>query len=171
MLLTRNILLAVVLATMLALLISFLPTEDMGTERHLAPVFQPVKQFQLDENNLVDVMSLFDTRLAISHVQWQNNNLFIDYRIDKEKPIYVEDMYADLFSTVKSAFTITSNVKGLYLRILYTDKGKSEVLIALSSERSESLLDRMGQVENKKEFLQNYTTISYGVLWKENLKK
>ena len=112
-----------------------------------------------------------DTRLAISHVQWQNNNLFIDYRIDKEKPVYVEEIYVDLFSALQSAYTLTSNVKGLYISVLYKDNGKNEVLIALSAERTKGLEEELAAVENKKEFLQTHTTITYGVLWKENLEK
>jgi len=170
MLMTRNLMVAVGLATMLALLISFLPTVDTDLEGHHTAVFQPATQFQLDEQNLVDVLSLFNTRLAISHVQWQNNNLFIDYKINKEKPVYVEEIYEDLFSTLQSAYTLTSNVKGLYISILYTDKGKNEVLIALSTERSNTLEDGLLHVEDKKEFLQKYTTITYGVLWKDNVQ-
>ena len=49
MIYTRNLIVAVGLATMLALLISFLPKVDREHERHLTPVFQPVKQFQLEE--------------------------------------------------------------------------------------------------------------------------
>lgn len=171
MLLTRNLMIAVGLATMLALVISFLPRVDTELANDHTAVFQPTKQYQLEEDNLVDVLSLFQSQLAISHVQWQNNNLFIDYRIDKEKPIYVDEIYEDLFSTLHSAYSLTNNVKGLYISILYRDKGKNEVLIALSAERSQKLVEELIQATNKKEYLQKHTTITHGVLWKESIQR
>ncbi|RKD25698.1 hypothetical protein BEP19_01795 [Ammoniphilus oxalaticus] len=170
MILTRNLIVAIGLATMLALVISFLPTVELDREQGHTAVFQPMKRYELKEDNFVNVLSSFDTRLPISQVKWQNDNLFINYRIDKEKPIYVEEIYDDLFSVLQATYTLTTNVKGLYVRILYTDKGEDEVLIALSSERSEELEAALGQSRQKKTFLQEYTTLSYGVHWKDNIQ-
>ncbi len=171
MLLTRNLFIAVLLGIMIAVVVSFLPMTDIGHEKQLAPVFQPFKPLVLKRDNIVDVLTLFETRLPLVHVQWQNDNLFVDYKVDKNKPIYVEDIYTDLYITLKSVYTLTSNVQGLYVRILYSEKGQNEVLIALSAERSGKLIDSLDSIKNKREFLQEHTTLSYGVLWQENFLK
>lgn len=171
MLLMRNLIIAMTIAIMFAGMLSLLSRADMEHEKLLAPVFQPVQPVVLKRDNLVDILTLFETRLPLVHVQWQNDNLFVDYKVDKNKPIYVEDIYTDLYITLKSAYTLTSNVQGLYVRILYTENGQNEVLIALTAERTGEIIDSLDRIKNKRDFLQEYTTLSYGVLWQENFLK
>lgn len=171
MLLMRNLVIAVTIAIMFAVTLSMVMMADVEHDKQLAPVFQPVQPFVLNRDNLVDIIALFETRLPLVHVQWQNDNLFVDYKVDKNKAIYVEDIYTDLYITLKSAYTLTSNVQGLYVRILYTEKGQNEVLIALSAERSGQLIDSLDTAKNKRDFLEEHTTLSYGVLWQENFLK
>lgn len=171
MLLTRNLLIAVMLASMLAVMLSIIPNSNVAQDRPYKPVFQTTQPMVLKDDNLVDILSLFPTRIPMAHVQWENNNLFIDFELDKDKPVYVDEVYDHLFSALESAYTLTNNINGLYIRIMYTEKGHNEVLIALSAERNEELVNHLGTVKNKKEFLQENTTLSYGVLWQENLRK
>ncbi len=169
--LARNLFFAIVLSTMLAFLLSSLPSNVEEQPLGLTPVFKPSKSIILKEENLVDVLSAFDTGLLLGHVKWENRNLFIDYKASMEKPIYVEDIYNDLFSVVKSAYLNVNNVEGLYVRVLYKEKGKDEVLIAVSAERTNLLLKALTETEDKKSFLQEYTTLTHGVLWKSKLQK
>lgn len=169
--LARNLFFAVILSTMIAFLLSTLPISEKEQQAGLAPVFKRVSPMTLQEENLVDILALFDTGLPISHVKWENGNLFIDYKAAMEKPIYMEDIYRDLFSAVSSAYLYTSNIEGLYVRVLYHEKGRDEVLVAVSAEKSDALLKALETVTDKKGFLQEYTTLSYGVLWKANMQK
>ncbi|MEW9669742.1 hypothetical protein [Ammoniphilus sp. 3BR4] len=169
--LARNIFFAVVLSTTIAFLLSVLPDSQKEQQAGFAPVFKRVSPMVLQEENLVDVLAMFDTGLPISHVKWENGNLFIDYKAAMEKPIYVEDIYKDLFSAVRSAYLYTSNVEGLYVRVLYHEKGRDEVLLAVSADKSDTLLNALESVTDKKAFLQEYTNLSYGVLWKANIQK
>lgn len=171
MLLMRNLVIAITIAITFASMLSLLKMADVVHEKQLVPVFQPMKPLVLKQENLVDILALFETRLPLVHVQWQNDNLFVDFKVDKNKPIYVEDIFTDLYITLKSAYTLTSNVQGLYVRILYTENGQNEVLIALSAERSEQMIDSLDSTKNKRDFLEEHTTLSYGVLWQENFLK
>ncbi|RXT13901.1 hypothetical protein [Ammoniphilus sp. CFH 90114] len=169
--LARNLFFAIILSTMLAFLLSTLPMNQYEQSAGLAPVFKAARPMALQEENLVDVLSMFDTGLPVTHVKWENRNLFIDFTVTMEKPIYVEDIYTDLFTTIRSTYLYTSNVEGLYVRVLYQEKGKEEVLIAVSAEKSDALLKALESTTDKKSFLHDYTTLSYGVLWKANFQK
>ncbi|WP_134698962.1 hypothetical protein [Ammoniphilus sp. YIM 78166] len=169
--LARNLFFAIVLSTMLAFLLSSLPPNVEEQQLGLTPVFKSTKPMILREENLVDVLSAFETRLALGHVKWENRNLFIDYKASMEKPIYVEDIYDDLFSVIKFAYLNVNNVEGLYVRVLYKEKGRDEVLIAVSAEKTNHLLKALTETEDKKSFLQEFTTLTHGVLWKTNFQK
>jgi hypothetical protein len=110
--LARNLFFAIVLSTMLAFLLSSLPSNLPEQQLGLAPVFKATKPIVLKEENVVDVLSTFETGLTLGHVKWENHNLFIDYKASMEKPIYVEDIYNDLFSVVRSSYLSVNNVEG-----------------------------------------------------------
>ncbi|HJV46555.1 MAG TPA: hypothetical protein VJ824_12620 [Bacillota bacterium] len=174
MLLTRNMIFAIFIASLLALSISYIPTISMNKEIKTAPVFKQAQPVILDKKNLVDIISMLQTHVSPTHVNWQNNNLFLDYKVDAAKPIYVDDIYEDLYDSLQAAYFLTSNVQGLYVRVIYNEKGKNEVLIALSAERTKDLLmgmEQISSIEEKKGFLNEFTTLSYGVLWKEKIQK
>lgn len=174
MLLTRNMVYAILLASLISLSMSFVPMANLTKEAKIATVFMHVHPVSLDKKNLVDIMASVQTHVPMSHISWQNNNLFLDYKVDSAKPIYTDDIYEDLYESLQTAYLHTSNVQGLYVRVIYNEKGKNEVLIALSAERSDTILDGLGQrssIQEKKSFLNEHTTLSYGVLWKEKIQK
>ena len=173
MLWARNIIIAVAISTMLAGLLSFLPRNAMNQEWGLTTVFKTITPVAMDQTNLVDLVSSMPLHHPISHVQWQNNNLTLDFEVGVEKPIYVDDIYEDLFTSLRSVFLRTKNVQGLYVRFTYIENGKSEVLIALSMEKSNEILNTMqniSDVDQMKDFLKAHTQLYYGVLWKEKIE-
>jgi len=120
------------------------------------------------------MITQMNTQMAITRVQWQNHNLSVDYKVTSEKPVYVNDIYEELYQSVYTAYLLTSNVQGLYVRVLYEEKGNEEVLIALSAERSNQLQEKLSSLSeemDKKALLHKLTNISYGVLWKEKIQK
>jgi hypothetical protein len=173
MLWTRNLFIAIAISTMLSGLLSFLPRITTNQEWGLTPVFKTITPMAMNRDNIVDLLSSMPLHHPITHVQWVNNNLTLDFEIGVEKPIYVDDIYEDLFTSLRSVFLQTNNVQGLYVRFTYVQNGKSEVLIAFSTEKSGEILNTMQSirdVDQMKDFLKGHTQLYYGVLWKEKIE-
>ncbi|MBP1933457.1 hypothetical protein [Ammoniphilus resinae] len=174
MVFTRNMFAALILSTLLAIMLSIFFQGSMQKNEMLQPVFKISQPIVLDQTNLVDIMTQVNSQMAITRVQWQNHNLSVDYKVTADKPVYVNDIYDELYQSVYTAYLLTSNVQGLYVRVLYEEKGNEEVLIALSAERSNQLLEELSSVsaeKDKKALLHKLTNISFGVLWQEKIQK
>jgi hypothetical protein len=172
LLIARNLFFAVFISTILSLMLSFLPSFTAVPKPESQSVFKSARINKLSTNNLVDVLSATAMHHNMKHVEWQNNNLFIDFKVDVDKPVYIEEIYEDLYSALNNNFRQISNVQRLYVRFVYESKGKDEVLIAMSSEKSKVQMEAMSKplnMEGKKAFLADNTELSYGVLWTEKL--
>jgi hypothetical protein len=171
MVLARNLFFVLFLSTTVAIMLSFLPTNHSTVDFRLTEaVFQPTKPIHLQQSNLVDLVANFVVEHELTHVEWQNQNLFVDFQVDLDEPIVVEQIYEDLYNTLSNVYLRTSNVKSLYIRFHYEKSGNKEVLIALSSDKSAELQEVLTQPRKmeKEEFLKKHTRISYGVLWVNN---
>lgn len=174
---SRNMFFAVFIATILALMLSFLPQTEWQSDRltHGVPVFQNEQENQaLSEANLVDVFSRFETRFPIRWIKWENGNLYVDISAPSGEDIESESVVDILYRLAKLCISNLNNVNEVNARILTFDNESSQVLVAMTAERvgdSSALawLANESDVSEKQRYLEQNFRLYYSELWKQKI--
>lgn len=170
----RGLFFAVFISVMLAMILSFLPTvelQDAMSEHGKAdleqPVFNTVKPIHLDESELVPYLKQLQLYYDFKKVQIDGNELFIDSKMTGDK-VSQELIYRDALQMVKETFHQTSNINKLYIRFILLREYQPALLVAVTSERSNELIQAIEKgikAEEMETFLKKFTKVDYGTGW------
>lgn len=170
----RGLFFAVFIAVMLAMIISFLPTVDLQdvmldqSEKDIEqPVFNTVEPIHLDEFELVPYLKQLQLYYDFKKVQIDGHELFIDSKMTSEE-FSQEHIYQDALQMVNKTFHQTSNINKLYIRFILLREYQPALLVAVTSERSDKLiqaLEKRLEPEEMESFLKKFTKVDYGTGW------
>lgn len=113
----RIILSSVLISTMIALIISYLPGHVLSFPANdEISVFQwkITRPIELTNENIVDFINDQTLHHQVRYVEWSNNRLSIDLTYSQ---LTSAEAYADFAYLVNSAFTQTDNVEYVLLRL------------------------------------------------------
>lgn len=170
----RGLFFATFIALMLATIISFLPTVDMqdvvlnSNERELEQtVFNAVEPIDLDESQLVSYLKQLPLYYDFKKAQIDRHELFIDSKMTTQE-FSQELIYRDAFQMIKDTFHQTSNIDKLYIRFILLREVQPALLVAVTSERSNELLQAIKnevELEEMEAFIKKFTKVDYGTGW------
>jgi hypothetical protein len=169
----RGLFFAVFISVMLAMIISFLPTvelQDAMLEQGkggLKPVFNTDEPIHLNESELVPYLKQLNLYYDLKKVQIDGNELFIDSKMTGGK-FSQELIYRDAVHMIKETFHQTSNINKLYIRFILLREDQPALLVAVTSERSNELIQAIEkgiEAEEMESFLKKFTKVDYGTGW------
>ena len=156
----RRLLAAVAFSTLLALLLSLIPTVGTLSPKEDVPVFQAAKPIVLSEHNLVDLFTFMQTHYNIKRVKWENRTLFVDIMVRPREDADLSVLYRDFYTVAYDAFRYTQNVQSLFFRVVEEPKesrGNSTLLVAIEAKRPADLKEWLPpeQVDNYSSYIAN----------------
>jgi hypothetical protein len=163
--LSKNLFFAVILFTLVAFMISFLPVSSwQGGEPDLPVFLQSMEDL---ENGLVHflVTTHFDQR--IKRVQLKNEELFLDFVNEGQFPEQ-EVVIRDLARFLSGTFDRFVDIKDIWVRVVFRDQGKERLLIGILASRDQykkEILNQDYPYEKLLQSMQDHFQISYGTLW------
>ncbi|MFY0543054.1 hypothetical protein [Brevibacillus sp. H7] len=133
----RNLLAAIVAASMLALLLSLVPTVTWKGED--VPTFQASRPVELTEQNVVDLFTLVPTHYNIKRVKWENQSVFVDFVVRPAQQVDLPLVYRDFYTLTYDLFHFTGNTKQIYFRLLEEEKpSTAKLLVAIEAKRTQT---------------------------------
>lgn len=136
------------------------------------PVLQPHVPVYLEESSLVTFLKQIPLIYQYKKVKIEKNELYVDLMWPQTtlEGAYQEAAYADALRLIRFMFTGTPNVEKVYLRFIGLQKGMPALIVAVSCERSQSLLSQLTQPEGTfkepKQILERYARLVYGTGWR-----
>lgn len=120
---------SVIIAVVIAVALSFLPTVDLSTDGDVA-VFQREHPSSLSDETLVDFLSLQTPSFAYRRAEWKapQSALLVEFSV-AEKP-GKRAIGEEWFRFARDVFQATNNVKTLICR-LYSDQGDTLATLEL----------------------------------------
>lgn len=129
-----------VLSVGIAMALSVLPQPDgngfPGAEQ---AVFRPEQPVRLTQDNLVDALVALPLKLDIARADVQQSALSVD--LFYHGGAGVQTIYRDLYEISRFAWSSTSNVDRIWVRILSADgetKARRELMLAMEAKRSQA---------------------------------
>lgn len=137
--LTRGLFLAVFTSVILALMLSILPTVELGDLNNDSgiSVFKPMERpLVLRQNNVADVLLTTSYHLKIHRIDWSNSILTVDFTVDL--PFASKsDVYLDFWKTVFLGLKQTTNVNEVHTRVyVVSGQNQKELAVAMVARRS-----------------------------------
>ncbi len=174
---SRNIFIAVLIATLMSISLSFFSNYDprIASKQSEVPAFQVALKYEkrLSPYNLVDMIVSQRLQYPVERVMWKGDQLEVDLTIPRLSPLDNHHIYEDLYRMVELSFLRVNNVNEVNVRVLMEQEGKPVLLIAMSADRrqlSRPLPDKPDVVEKKAIIEQNFR-LYYGTFWKQNFEK
>jgi len=131
----RNLLVAIVAASMLALLLSFVPA--VTWKEADVPAFQASKPTGLSEQNVVDLFTLVPTHYNIKRVKWENQSVFVDFAVHPAEKVDLSLVFRDFYTLSYDLFRFTDNTSQVFYRLLEeTHPDSAKVLVAIEANRA-----------------------------------
>lgn len=164
---TRIILTSVLLSTIIAILISYLPVDvlSVASNKNEITVFQWrfSRPITLTENNIVDWINNQSVEHPISFVEWRNQSLSIDLSVDKDETLEPIELYMDIYTLIQSTFLQTENVEFLLLRVYGVDDEQKEMIIYMLASRQLALhsAQKLDGIESTN--VENYLTKTFNL--------
>lgn len=168
----RGLFFASFISIMLAMIISFLPTVEMkelmqekNKDYVEQTVFNVSKPIYLDNRQVVPFLKQIPVFYSYKKVEMDGEQLFIDSKVIE---LNKEKIFLDVYQLMHAAFMQTSNVDQLYLRFMLLREDQPALLLAVSAERNDELLDKLSEDIKRDElasFIKEYTKIDYGTGW------
>jgi hypothetical protein len=134
----KSLLAAIAISTLLALMLSIVPTIGLHKGREHIPVFQAAKPIVLHERNLVDLFTYIQTHYNIKRVKWENKSLFVDLVVRPHDLVELPLIYRDFYTLAYDVFLFTQNADHLFFRVLEeADEGKrsAKLLVSIQADR------------------------------------
>jgi hypothetical protein len=133
----RNLLVAIVAASMLALLLSFVPA--LTSKEADVPAFRESRPVGLNEQNVVDLFTLVPTHYNIKRVKWENQSVFVDFVVRPAQKVELSLVYRDFYTLSYDLFRFTDNTKRVYYRLLEEEQtATARLLVAIEAKRSQT---------------------------------
>jgi hypothetical protein len=139
MFMPRNLIAAIVASTLLALILSFVPT--VTWKEADVPAFQTSRPVELNEQNVVDLFTLVPTHYNIKRVKWENQSVYVDLAVGPKEKVELPSVYRDFYTLTYDLFHFTDNVKQVFFRLLEegTERPESaKLLVAIEAKRSQT---------------------------------
>jgi hypothetical protein len=169
--LAKGLFLAVFTSTILALMLSFLPTVEMKNIPQGVSVFKNSDQpIILNTHTVPDLLLTRSFHQAVKRIQWQPSILTVDFSMDSERT-RTSEVYKDLFQVVRLGFAETSNVKEVLARVYIRSSDEKETLaIAMIAKKDKVGDDMNWDIEGSEQIRQKLETmfdITYKSEWRE----
>ncbi len=166
--LSKGMLSALILSVIIALMISYIPYQQLMNYNQALPVFK-TQTMELNDYNLVDFVSILPTDIPIKTVIFKQQKLEIDLVIDKNNPSQIENIYQDLYFIIKQGLVNTTNIHQMVLRVFVGDKNSLYVsTIAQKKDIANNSKMILYKNTDYKAFIENYFGLTYGNIMKIN---
>ncbi|MGO0061003.1 hypothetical protein ACTID9_13470 [Brevibacillus fluminis] len=131
----RNLLAAVMMSALLAMLLSFLPS-IRSNDPNAVPTFRQNQPLVLTKQNVVDLFTFLPTHYNIKRVKWEDQSIYVDLIVSENQPALLEQAYRDFYLLVYQALALTKNVQQLKFRLMEEPVDQpSKLLVAISAKR------------------------------------
>jgi protein-arginine kinase activator protein McsA len=171
--LTRGIFLAVFTSTILALMLSFLPTVELrnvNLNQGISVFKTEDRTITLNQHTVPELMFKQPFHQVLKRIEWQQSILTVDFIMDAER-VRTSEVYKDLLQVVRLGLKETSNVKEVLARVyIRSSNDQMNLAIAMIAKR-EKLQDNMDWNEEKSELirdqLESMFDLTYKTKWRE----
>lgn len=172
--LTKSLFLAVFVSSMLALMLSFIPTVEMkqlNWDRGVTVFGGENRPSSIMNGQTVpDLLLTQSYHQTIHRIEWQPSILTVDFLVNEERN-RTDDVYSDLYQVVEAGLFQTSNVNEVLVRVyMGTQNDVPELALALIAKRENmgtALSTNRSSSEEVKDWLQTYCDITYKPVWKK----
>jgi hypothetical protein len=168
----RGLFFASFISIMLAMIVSFLPTVEMkelmqedNMDNEEKTVFNVSKPIYLDNRQIVPFLKQVPVFYSYKKVEMDGQELFIDSKVIE---LNKEKVFLDTYQLMHAVFMQTRNVDQLYLRFMLLREDQPALLMAVTTERNDELLERLSDDIKREEleaFIKEYTKLDYGTGW------
>jgi hypothetical protein len=135
---TRGLFLAVITSAVLALMLSFLPTVEMGNlklDQGVSVLKLIEHPLTLNMDNVPDVILNKSYHQKVHRIEWQNSILTVDFIVEL-KDARKSWLYQDLWKMAFLGLKNTTNVKEVHTRVyIETGENRSELAVAMVAKR------------------------------------
>ncbi|WP_128894447.1 hypothetical protein [Longirhabdus pacifica] len=122
-------------------------------------------QVTFSSENLVDYMQQVPLTLKKKNVKWSNNILFLDLSIEM-KQFQKKYVFQDMMQLIRFSFYTTNNIHQLYVRVLFAEEHKQQLVIAMETSREDwSSATMKNNDETVEEIITEQANVTYGPLW------
>ncbi|WP_432776961.1 hypothetical protein AAFJ72_10050 [Brevibacillus gelatini] len=151
----RQLLVAIVVSTFLALMLSLVPRT--GWERTVVPTFQPSRPIQLSERNVLDLFTLLTPHYKMKRIKWENPSVYVDFAVKPGEKVNTSHVYHDFYQLTYELFTRTDNVGHVYFRLLEeNDQPKeSKLLMAIQATGTHSHPKPIAELDDVDSYVTN----------------
>ncbi len=133
----RNLLVAIVISSALALLLSFVPVVTWKGED--VPTFQTSRPIELREQNVVDLFTLVPTHYNIKRVKWENQSVFVDFVVRPTQKVELPLVYRDFYTLTYDLFHFTDNTRQVYYRLMEEQSASTaKMLVDIEASRAQT---------------------------------
>lgn len=163
---SKGMLSALILSVIIALMISFIPNQQIEQYNQALPVFKS-RKLELTEYNLVEFISSLPTNLPIKTVIFKHQKLQIDFMVDKKQPSQLENVYQELYQIIKQGFVNSKNIDQIVLRVFVGDI--NSLYVGTIAQKKDILQNPKMELEKNldhKAFLDKYFGLTYGNVMK-----
>lgn len=131
----RNLLAAVMMSALLALLLSFLPS-IRANDPYAVPTFRQNQPVVLTKQNMVDLFTFLPTHYNIKRVKWEEKSIYVDLAVSEKQPAELVQAYRDFYLLCKQSLAMTQNVQQLNFRLMEEPLDQpAKLLVAISARR------------------------------------
>lgn len=129
----RQLLMAIVVSTFLALMLSLVPTAQW--KQADIPTFQAAQAVHLSEQNAFDLFTRMATHYNIKRIKWENPSIYVDFVVKPAEKVELNDVYQDFYRLTYDLRTYTDNVGEVYYRLLEETEHRREsrLLVAIQA--------------------------------------
>jgi hypothetical protein len=170
----RGLFFASFISIMLAMVISFLPTVEMKElirEKNVdtmdQAVFSASNPINLGNRQIVPFFKQVPVFYPYKKVEIDRQELFVDSKVVSQE-VNKEKIFLDVYQLIHATFMQTSNIDQLYLRFMLISEDQPALLLAVTTNRSSELLEKLSgdiKAEELESFIKEFTKLDYGTGW------
>lgn len=131
----RNLLVAVMMSALLALLLSILPS-IRNIDPHAVPTFRQNQPLVLTKQNVVDLFTFVQTHYNIKRVKWEEQSIYVDVAVSEKQPAELSNAYRDFYLLAYQTLALTQNIQHFYFRLMDEPQDQpSKFVVAITAKR------------------------------------
>ncbi|MGE5703854.1 MAG: hypothetical protein ACM32O_15115, partial [Clostridia bacterium] len=131
----RNLLVALLMSGLLALLLSLVPSVYRN-DRSAVPTLRHAEPIVLTNQNVVDLFTFLPTHYNIKRVKWEEQSIYVDLTVSDKQPPELVQAYRDFYLLAQRVLTNTQNVKRFHYRLMEEPVDQPHrLLVAISASR------------------------------------
>ncbi len=171
----RNLLAAISVCALLALLLSYIPTVSYH-QNTAVPTFQPAQPLLLSKQNVVDLFTFVQTHYNIKRVKWEDQSIYVDLAVNGTEKLELPLIYRDFYSLAYQSLQTTRNVQHVYFRLLEEQANQDadqppKMLVAIQADRpaKKETLPALQEIHDLPEFVENHFFVRQDPFFQERV--